>query len=178
MQKPVLTCFAALAAFGAIALAQAPAPGQSVTIEGKTISVKFAGSPMKGRKIFGTTVAFNQVWKIGEGSTAALHSDADLVFQGFTVPKGDYTLYVLPVDATKWQLIINKAIGPKAATYDQKLDVGRVAMKLAPAPAPIETSRVGLIKSAALAARIEVAWENTVAQSSFHLDRVGGNSEW
>jgi Protein of unknown function (DUF2911) len=178
MQNSVLKCVLLLAASCAIAPAQAPAPGQSVTIDGKAISVKFSGPAMKGRKVFGGAVPFNQVWKIGDNSAAAFHTDADLVFQGFTVPKGDYTLYVLPVDAAKWQLIINKATGAKALTYDQKLDVGRVAMKIAAALAPIETCRVSLVKSAAMAARIEVAWENVVAQASFHLDRVGGNSEW
>jgi Protein of unknown function (DUF2911) len=179
MRKSFLLAAAAMfAGIGGIAFAQAAAGQPSVTIEGKTISVKSTGASMKGRKIFGSVVPFGQVWRIGDAAPAAFHTDTDLVFMGFMVPKGDYTLYVLPADATKWQLIVNKATGPKALTYDQKQDVGRVAMKMSAAPAPIETCRLSVVKSAAMAARIEVAWENTIAQVSFHLDRVGGNSEW
>ena len=149
----------------------------SVTIESKNVAVKYAGPSMKGRKIFGGVAPYNQVWKIGEGTPAAFNTDADLVFKGVAVPKGDYTLYVL-VGQNTWQLIVNKATGAKAAAYDPKLDVGRVSMTLAKSPAPVETCRITLTKTAALAARLEVAWENTVATAPFHLDRVSDHSEW
>lgn len=149
----------------------------SVTLDGKTITVKYTPSAMKGRKIFGATVPYNQVWKIGDATAPAFHTDADIVFKGATVPKGDYSLYVL-VAADKWQLIINKQTGPKSANYDPKMDVGRVPMILAKAPAPVEMSKVALTKSAALAAKLEITWENTVATAQFHLDRVAGDSEW
>jgi hypothetical protein len=29
-----------------------------------------------------------------------------------------------------------------------------------------------------MAAKIEIAWENVVATTQFHLDRVAGDSEW
>lgn len=166
--------------FAAVGLALSlPAAAQvaSVTIESKNVTVKYTGPSMKGRKIFGGVAPYNQVWKIGEGAPAAFHTDADLVFKGVAVPKGDYTLYVL-VGQNTWQLIVNKAAGAKAATYDPKLDVGRVPMTLAKPPAPLETCKITLTKTAALAARMDVAWENTVASVPFHLDRVSEHSEW
>jgi len=169
--------FGALAAMVLMAGVAAHAQQSAVTLDGKTITVKYAPSAMKGRKIFGTAVPYNQVWKIGETSAATLHTDADIVFKGVTVPKGDYSLYVL-VAADKWQLVINKQTGPKAATYNPKFDVGRVAMTLAKPPAAVENSRLTLTKSAAMAAKIEIAWENTTATAQFHLDRVAGDSEW
>jgi len=170
--------FAVLAAaVASIGYAQPAAPGPlSVTIEGKTMSVKYAASAAKGRKIFGAVVPFKQVWRIGETGAATFHTDADLVFKGFMVPKGDYTLYVLPADAANWQLIVSKQTGGKP--YDPKLDVGHAAMKVTAAPAPLETCRLAVVKTAAMAARIEVAWENVVAFAPFHLDREGSDSEW
>jgi hypothetical protein len=150
----------------------------SVTINGKTMAVKYSAVSAKGRKIFGGVVSFNRVWGISDGSPATFHTDAALVFKGFVVPKGDYTLYVLPVDAKNWQLIVNKQTGPKALTYDAKLDVGRTAMTVTEAPAPIETCRLAVVKTAATAAKIEIAWENIVASAKFNPDRSGSNSEW
>src|SRR5690349_15967558 len=66
----------------------------TATIEGKNISVKYTPA--------------------GEKISAAFHTDADLVFKGVTVSKGDYTLYVLN-DGPAWQLVINLATGAKAA---------------------------------------------------------------
>ena len=155
----------------------APDPA-SVTINGKTTTVKYTAVSAKGRKIFGGVVPFNRVWGISDGSPAGFHTDAALVFKGFVVPKGDYTLYVLHVDATNWQLIVNKQTGPKALTYDAKLDVGRTAMTVTKAPAPVETCRLAVVKTAATAAKIEIAWENIVASARFNPDRAGSNSEW
>ena len=170
---------ALVAALSGIVCAQTAAPDPaSVTLNGKTMAVKYSATAAKGRKIFGGVVPFNRVWRIGDDSPASFHTDVDLVFKGFTLPKGDYTLYVLPVDATNWQLIVNKATGPKALTYDAKSDVGRAAMTVTGAPAPIETCRLAVVKTAASAAKIEVAWENIVASATFHPDRGGKDSEW
>jgi len=128
----------------------------AVTVDGKNISVKYDPA-VKDRKVI-----------------ASFHSDADLVFKGLTVPKGDYSLYVL-IAADKWQLAVNKA---KSGAYDPKLDVGRVAVNLAKAPAKIENCKLTLTKTAPLAAKLEIAFENSVGTVPFHLDRVAGDSEW
>jgi hypothetical protein len=78
------------------------------------------------------------------------------------VPKGDYSLYLL-ADADKWQLIISKQTGQKAKVYDPKMDLGRVPMVLRSAPAPVEICTVTLSKSAARAARLELALQDTIA---------------
>ena len=174
MNKCGFLCAVLVAGLAGPALAQEQVV--STTIQGKTITVKYASPSMKGRKIFGGVVPMNQVWRIGDSSPAALHSDSDLVFYGLTIPKGDYSLYVL-VDPTKWQLIINKQTGPKAATYNAKMDVGRVPMTMGKAPAPVETCKITLPKTAALAAKLELSWENTIASVPFHID-FAADREW
>ena len=148
----------------------------STTIQGKTISIKYSAPSAKGRKIFGGVVPYNQVWRIGEASGATLHTDSDLVFYGLSVPKGDYSLYVL-VDPAKWQLIINKQTGAKAAAYNAKMDVGRVPMTMGQAPAAVETCKMTFTKTAALAAKLELSWENTIASVPFHID-YAADREW
>ena len=135
----------------------------AVTLDGKSISVTY--TPAKGK------VTAGQPWKIGD----AFRADADLVFKGAMVPKGEYSVWVLPA-ADKWQLIISKQKSGK--TYDPKMDAGRVNMTLTKPSAPAEASRVTLTKVAALAAKIEVATQDSVATAQFRLDRVGSNSEW
>jgi hypothetical protein len=107
---------------------------------------------------------------------ASLQAPVDIAFKGIKVPKGRYTLYVLP-EGAQWQLVVNKATGAQAATHNPKLDLGRVAMTLAKgAPAP--ACKITLTKTAAVAARLDVAWNGTVASTRFHLDRGGNDSEW
>ena len=80
--------------------------------------------------------------------------------------------------APQWQLAINKATGAKAATYDPKSDLGRIPMTMGKAPAPAPNCKMTLTKTAALAAKLEVAWESAIASAPFHLDTVGADREW
>ena len=152
LTRAVAIVFVATAAF-------AQQAATSVTIESKTIAVKYAAPTVKTRL------------------SAAFHSDADLAFKGFAVPSGDYTLYIL-ADGPQWQLTINKATGAKAAAYDPKSDLGRVPMTMGKAAAPAANCKLTLTKTAALAAKLEVAWDSNIAAASFHLDTVGADREW
>ena len=51
-------------------------------------------------------------------------------------------------------------------------------MNLAKAPAKIENCKLTLTKTAALAAKLEIAFESNVGTVPFHLDRVAADSEW
>ena len=130
-------------------LAVSAAEQTSVAVDGKNISVQYDPA-VKDRKVI-----------------ASFHTDADLVFKGLAVPKGEYSLYLL-VAADKWQLVFNK----------RKAEVGRVAVNLAKAPAKLDNCKLTLTKTAALAAKLEIAFESNVGTVPFHLDRVAGDSEW
>jgi hypothetical protein len=131
----------------------------SATLDGQTISVKY--SP---------PAATNRV-------AGGFHTDADLAFKGFNVPKGDYTVYVL-ADGIQWQLAVNKVTGPKAATYDPKQDLGRVPMTMIRPPAPVAACKITLSKIAPLAAELEVTWNDKAASTTVRLDRGPNDSEW
>jgi hypothetical protein len=149
----------------------------SIAFDANKITVKYLAPAMGGRKVFGGIVPFKQVWPIGGGSAATFHTDGDLVFKGVVVPKGDYSLYLMP-EPDKMQLIISKQTGPKTQVYNPKMDLGRVPMVLRKATAPVETCKLALTKTASRAGRIELSWENTVAFVPFALDWVPGDPEW
>jgi hypothetical protein len=156
MNMHAILLTAALVGGAADALAQNQA---SATIDGKTITVKYAPPAAASKRV-----------------VATLQADADIAFKGVKVPKGSYTVYVL-TDGPQWQLAVNKATGAKSATYDPKLDLGKVSMatnKGTPAPG----CKITMTKIAALAAKFEIAYNGTVASAPFHLDRGGNDSEW
>ena len=149
----------------------------SIAFDANKVSLKYIAPSMGGRKVFGGIVPFKQVWPIGGGSAASFHTDGDLVFKGVVVPKGDYSLYLLP-EPEKMQLIISKQTGPKTQAYNPKMDLGRVPMVVRKATAPVETCKLTLTKTASRAGRIELTWENTVAMVPFALDWAPGDPEW
>src|ERR1022692_260479 len=117
--KRLLNCAIVIVAIASLAVAQdkaqdkakkAPAspPDQaSVTVNGKTITIKYAAPSVKGRQIFGDGGLISgdphyPVWRAGANSATALHTDADLDIAGLKVPAGDYTLFVLVKDPASW----------------------------------------------------------------------------
>lgn len=160
-----------------VAASGEPPQASTVAIDGKSITVRYSSEAVGGRKIFGGTVPFGKVWRVGAAEGAIFHTDADLVFKGVVVPKGDYALYILP-EADKWQLIINRATGAASKRHDPKQDVGRVTMTLGKPPATVEKCKLTLTKTAARAAKLEVAWEGSSATATFHLDRIASDTEW
>ncbi len=167
----------ACAAFLTLEAAGPAAPKEtSVTMRGKVISVKYSAPSMAGRKIFGAAVPYGQVWRIGD-APVSFHTDVNLEVQGLAVPKGDYSLFIIPT-AKEWELIINKQPGAQAKTYVAKMDLGRVPMDMKKAPAPVDPLRITLTSFGTVAGKLEVAWENTVASVPFNLDVLKSNPEW
>ncbi|MBV8729411.1 MAG: DUF2911 domain-containing protein [Acidobacteriia bacterium] len=160
MRRLLLLFAAALAAF-----AQASPPAQtSVKINGKTISIRYSAPSVRGRKIFGTGGVISHdptypVWRAGANDATALHTDADLDISGLRVPKGDYTLWVLP-EANQWTLIVNKQTGQWGLEYQKNRDVGRVPMMTAKPAKLVETLKVALSSTGASQGKLEIAWEN------------------
>jgi hypothetical protein len=145
-------------------LAQLSPPAEtSVTIAGKVIRIKYAAPSMRGRKIFGGLEQYGRVWRAGANDATALHTDANLDIGGLSVPKGDYTLFVY-LDPNQWQLIISKQTGEWGLDYNQSRDLGRVKMDMSKPPKPIETYKMTLSSLGANKGKLQLAWENTIAE--------------
>ncbi len=174
----VSICAILIAGLITLASAQQPALTQSaIKLSAKSVTLSYSAQAMKGRKIFGGVVPYNQVWLAGGGAAVTFRTDAPLEVQGLAVPKGEYTLYFLP-EAKEWQLIINKQIGPQALKYNQKLDLGRVPMDMKKAGAPVETLKMTLTGLGSVAGKLELVWENTVASVPFNIDAIKASGEW
>lgn len=168
--KSTLICVAAIVAAANIAMAQfqSPPAQTSVTIGGKTLSIKYSAPSVHGRKIFGPGGRISEdgtypVWRAGANDATAFHTDADLDIGGLSVPKGDYTIFVLISDPEQWQLIINKQTGQWGLTYNQGMDVGRVKMTMSKPPAKIETYKMTLSSTGANAGKVQLEWDTHIA---------------
>ncbi len=134
-----------------------PPAEATATIGGKAVSIKYGAPNVRNRKIFGGLVPFGEVWRAGANAATSLHTETDLMIGTLSVPKGDYTLYVLPT-ATEWTLIVNKQTGQWGTEYSQSNDLGRAKMTLKAAPALVESYKMTLT-----ATSLQLEWENTIA---------------
>jgi hypothetical protein len=154
---------AALLTAASLMAQQSPPAKTEVTIAGKLIRINYSAPSMHGRKIFGGLEPYGRVWRAGANEATALHTDANLDIGGLPVPKGDYTLFVY-LDPQQWQLVVSKATGEWGLDYNQSRDLGRVKMEMSKPPKPIETYKMTLSGLGANKAKLQLAWENTVAE--------------
>lgn len=169
MKRSIITLLL-IAGFG---LAQKPSPPAetSISINGKTISIKYSAPSLRGRTAFGPNGIISKdphypVWRAGANAATALHTDAALMFGSLHVPAGDYTLFV-DTGAKPWQLVISKATGEWGLDYDKSKDLGRVAMKMSTPPAKVETYKMTLSSVGGNKGKLDLAWDTTEASVDF-----------
>jgi hypothetical protein len=180
--KSILICGAIAAAVATTASAQmggggaplSPAAQASITIAGQSISIKYSAPSVRNRQIFGSGGLLSKdatypVWRAGANNATAFHTDANLDLGGLSVPKGDYTLYILVKDPNAWELIVNKETSQWGLTYNAPQDLGRIKMTMSKPPAPIETLKYTLLNDGGNKGRLQLAWENHIASVPFTL---------
>src|SRR4051812_12704667 len=61
----------------------------------------YSKDPKSGekRKIWGTLVPYNQVWRMGADEATILTTDKDITIGGTAIPAGSYSLYLWPTEA-------------------------------------------------------------------------------
>jgi hypothetical protein len=171
MTKSVLIC-AALAMTAGLSFAQKSPPADtSVTLAGKTITIKYSAPSVRGRQIFGDGGLISHdphypVWRAGANSATALHTEADLDIQGLKVPAGDYTLFVNVADPDHWEFIVSKDTKEWGLAYKDNMDVGRVKMDMSKPPALVETYKMTLSSAGENSGKLQLEWENHVASVS------------
>jgi hypothetical protein len=130
--------------------------------DGKTVTIQYSRPSMRGRKIFGGLVPYDEVWRTGANAATSLKTDVDLNIGGADVPAGSYTLYTQP-GMNSWKLIINKQTGQWGTAYSQGQDLARVDMKVTQRPSGLELFTISFDKTSGNSATLKLEWENTIA---------------
>ncbi|MBV8630842.1 MAG: DUF2911 domain-containing protein [Silvibacterium sp.] len=140
-----------------------PSPPEtaSVTLNGKPVTIDYCAPSMRGRKIFGQVVPYDQVWRTGANSATTLKTQSTLRIGNLVVPPGTYTLYTVPAQHG-WKLIVNKQTGQWGTVYSQDQDLGRVDMMDGVVPgSPVERFQIAFENTQGNKSQLHLKWELT-----------------
>ena len=89
-----------------------PSPPATATGKagGANITINYSSPSVKGRKIWGELVPYNQVWRAGANEATIFTTDKDITVEGKKLPAGKYSLFALPGE-NEWQFIFNSETG-------------------------------------------------------------------
>jgi tetratricopeptide (TPR) repeat protein len=124
-----------------------------------TIDITYSRPSMRGRKIFGDVVAYNEVWRTGANSATKVKFGEDVMVAGKEVKAGEYALYTIP-GRDQWEVILNKGVGNWGQMgYDKKDDILRTMVKVQPMANDVQTFTIDITNMTLNSANIELMWE-------------------
>lgn len=136
-------------------------PAKAVAVlNGKRISIDYNSPRMRGRKIFGGLVPYDEVWRTGANPATTLKTEANLKIGPAFVPAGTYTLYTLPSETT-WKLIVNKQTGQWGTEYNEARDLARIDMRKNNLPQPQEDMSIGFENTQGNKTQLHIRWDKT-----------------
>ena len=86
------------------------------------------GSPrVKGRKIWGDLVPYNEIWRTGANEATTISFSDEVEVEGKLLPAGEYSFFLIPQKNEKWIAVFNKVHDQWGAySYDPSQDQLRV----------------------------------------------------
>ena len=91
------------------------------------ITIDYGQPHARGREIFGGLVPYGEVWRLGANWATRLTLDFDVRFGDLDVPRGEYTLFLLPRD-DGGELIVSRQTRQWGTDYDPSHDFGRTPL--------------------------------------------------
>ncbi|HEX2451253.1 MAG TPA: DUF2911 domain-containing protein [Gemmatimonadales bacterium] len=123
------------------------------------LTIDYGRPQRRGREIFGTVVPWDQVWRTGANAATQFETDADLMVNGKTIPKGRYTLFTVPT-RTGGELIVNRQTGQWGTEYDGSQDLVRLPLRAEMLQAPVDTFTIA-VDPAAQGGVLRLRWDRT-----------------
>ena len=92
------------------------------TVGSTNITITYGSPGVKGRKIWGELVPFNEVWRTGANEATTIEFDTDIIIDNKVIPSGKYSLFTIP-NKNEWTVIFNKIYDQWGAyNYNAKED--------------------------------------------------------
>jgi hypothetical protein len=128
-----------LASSHAVAQPELPRPSPAAKVSqviGLTeIAVEYSSPAVKGRKIWGGLVPYDQMWRTGANQATKIAFSRDITLGDKPVPAGAYALFTIP-GKSAWTVILNKKAEQTGTgrEYKAELDLVRIQVHAKPAP--------------------------------------------
>jgi len=123
------------------------------------ITVDYSSPGVKGRKIWGAVVPYDQMWRAGANSATKLTFSRDVSFADRPVPAGTYAFFVIPTKGA-WTVILNKKADQAGTGRDYKQADDLLRVQVTPKAAPFrERLAYAITDFTDDKASLELEWE-------------------
>lgn len=126
----IISISISLSSFGQLELPMPSPKGKVEQTVGLTkIEITYSRPAVKGRKIWGDLVPYNQAWRTGANDATEISFNDEVEINGVKLKKGDYAIFTLPGEK-EWTIMINSNEGQKgSSTHKPELDLVKIKVK-------------------------------------------------
>ncbi|UII79854.1 DUF2911 domain-containing protein [Flagellimonas sp. CMM7] len=177
MNKFILTIIAISISFYTIAQSEhfgidmpIPSPKSKVTqtVGFTNVTIEYFRPSIRGRKIFGGLVPYNEIWRTGANEASKFTFSKDITLGGVKLVEGSYIIITTP-NASKWQIHIHQF---DEETYDYSELQPLATFNIVPKKLsePIESFLIDLNNLRRASCTIDISWENTLISIPLEVD--------
>lgn len=110
---------------------KSPRASVTHTVGMTEVRMEYSSPALRGRKVWGELVPFDQVWRAGANEATAIAFSHDVMIEGQPLAAGRYALFVIPSQEREWVAVFNRQVDQWGAyDYNEQLDVLRVPLRL------------------------------------------------
>lgn len=162
-------------ASAALAQVKMPAPSPLQQIKQdfglSTIELAYSRPALKGRKVFGTIVPFDSLWRTGANAATKIKFNEEVSISGQKVEAGEYAIYTIPHKNGEWTFILNKgANNSGVGGYKASDDVIRKKFKSTTTTSRVESFTLQFTNLTAESCNLNLTWDNVSLNIPIKVD--------
>lgn len=145
-----------------------PKDSAAITLNDLKCKVEYNRPSKREREIFGALVPYNKVWRTGANEATTFSTNRDLIIQGMLLPKGDYTLWTVPME-NSWKVMFNSGqyqwgVDEKMQPmWDPNYDVIELEVPTEKLDATVEKFTIAFDNTTGHL-KLTLAWDNTKSE--------------
>ena len=85
-----------------------PSKSISAKLNYTDIKVDYGSPKVNSRSIWGGKVPYDKVWRAGADNATTIEISHDIIVQEKILPKGKYSIFIIPHNNDKWEVVFNK----------------------------------------------------------------------
>jgi hypothetical protein len=152
-----------------------PLATERFSLGGTTVQLCYGRPSMRGRRIFGTLVPYDSLWRLGANEPTRLYTSGPVTVAGILLEPGRYALYTIP-HADGWTLYVSRSVlhwGNDISAAVRAREVGNAPVPIESLAVPVETLTVHARKTGGGSAAVTFEWETLRATVEVVSARAG-----
>jgi hypothetical protein len=138
-------------------------------VDGDTVAITGSRPSMRGRQMYGGPLPWGKNWTPGANMATVLRVDRDFKINGTAVPKGRYSVWLVPRANDQWSLILDPRDGLFHTAHPDSTAQQHHFRLTARTIEPVETLTWSINDIRGWRSRVQMAWGNKAVDFELRL---------